>query len=56
MLIFAGILTTILICAAVEATRVANEKATQDNDWIVHNRMVKHAQERARSGVGAWHS
>jgi hypothetical protein len=55
MLIFAGILTTLIMVAVIEATRVANEKATQDNDWIVHNRMMKHAQERARSGVGTWH-
>ncbi len=56
MLIFMGILTTLIVCAVVEQTRKANEKARQDNDWIVHNRMVTHAQERARSGVGAWRS
>jgi len=56
MLIFMGILTTLIMCAAVEQVRAANEKARTDNDWIVHNRMMKHAQERARSGVGAWRS
>jgi hypothetical protein len=56
MLIFAGILTTLIMCAAVEATRVANEKTKNDEHWIVHNRMMKHAAERARSGVGVWRS
>jgi hypothetical protein len=55
MLIFAGILTTLILSAAIEATRAANEKAKNDEQWFAHNRMVKHAQERARSGVGTWH-
>lgn len=55
MLILAGIMTTILICAAVEATRVANEKAKTDEQWLIHNRMVAHAKARARNGIGQWH-
>ena len=56
MLIFMGILTTLIMCAAVEQVRTANEKTKNDEHWIVHNRMMKHARSRARSGVGAWRS
>lgn len=55
MLIFAGILTTLIICAVAEQTRAANEKAKTDEQWLVHNRMVAHAKVRARNGIGQWH-
>jgi hypothetical protein len=55
MLILLGIFCIVFVSAIIEAYTNEQKEQAQAQQWIQHNRMMAHARENAKNGVGTWH-
>lgn len=54
MLIFAGIATSLIVCAVIDTYMENKRKQKNEQAWIAYNRAMAMARHRHPNGVGTW--